>query len=144
MNNLELAIKDLIAQMTQNEPKTVYIQLSIRFPHTDKQPHTSLLSKQEAVDQLYEWISFTVEYREVQISDATITLLKIYVPTGAGRNNKIVNISESKSIIEIPNDDTTCCVRAILLCLAYNDRERLQNVFKNNLTPAEIAQINYK
>ena len=144
MNNLDWAIKDLIAQMTQNEPENVFIQLSIRFPHTDKQPHTSLLSKQEAVDQLYEWISFTVEYREVQISDATITLLKIYVPIGAGRNNKIVNISESKSIIEIPNDDTTCCVRAILVCLAYTNLEKLQLIFKNQLTDAEINLINYR
>jgi hypothetical protein len=61
MNNLDLAIRDLINQMTQNEPNNVMIQLSIRFPHSDKQPHTKLLSKQDAIDTLYEWISHTAE-----------------------------------------------------------------------------------
>jgi len=36
MNNLDLAISDLINTMTQNEPENVMIQLSIRFPHSDK------------------------------------------------------------------------------------------------------------
>lgn len=144
MNNLDMAIKDLIDMMTQNEPENVLIQLSIRFPHTDKQPHTTLLSKQEAIDLLYDWISFTVEYREVKISDATITLLKIYVPTGGTRNNKIVNKSETRSIVSIQNVDTLCCVKSILVCLAYNHLEKLQLIFKNNLTENEINQINYK
>jgi len=116
MNNLDLAIKDLIDKMTQNEPENVLIQLSIRFPHSDKQPHTTMLSKQDAIDQLYDWISYTVEYREVQISDATITLLKIYVPSGGVRNNKVVNKAETRSIVQIQNYDTLCCVRSILVC----------------------------
>jgi len=48
---------------------------------------------------MYDWISYTVEYHEVQISDATITLLKIYVPVGGMKNNKIgnkINCSNSK------------------------------------------------
>jgi len=40
MNNLDMAITDLIDTMTRNEPGNVMIQLSIRFPHSDKQPHT--------------------------------------------------------------------------------------------------------
>jgi len=71
MNNLDLAIKDLINQMTHGMSENVRIQLSIRFPHSDKQPHTELLSKQDAIETLYDWISFTVEYREVHILDAT-------------------------------------------------------------------------
>ena len=60
---------------------------------SDKQPHTNFHSKQDAIDQLYEWISFIVEYREVHISDAIISLLKIEVPTGAGahKRGRIVN-----------------------------------------------------
>jgi len=84
---------------------------SIRFPHSDKQPHTELLSKHDAIDTLYDWISFTAEYREVQISDATITLLKLYVPVGSGRNTKIVNKTETRSIVQIQNADTLCCVK---------------------------------
>jgi len=76
MNYLDLALKDLINQMTHSMPEHVRNQLSIRFPHSDKQPHTELLSKQHAIETLHDWIYFTVEYREVQISDATITLLK--------------------------------------------------------------------
>ena len=140
MNNLDLALKDLISKMTQGMPENVRIQLSIRFPHSDKHPHTSLLSKQEAIEQLYDWISYTVEYREVQISDATITLLKIYVPLGSGRNNKIVNKSETRSIVQIQNDDTLCCVKSILVSLAYNYLETLQLIFKNQLTEKEINQ----
>jgi len=102
MNNLDSALKDLINQMIHGMPENVMIQLSIRCPHSDKQPHTELLSKHDAIDTLYDWISFisfTVEYREVHISDATITLLKIYVPEGSGRsnNNNIVNKSETSS-----------------------------------------------
>jgi len=61
--------------------------------------------------------SFTVEYREVQIS-AVITLLKIYVPAGSDRNKKIVNKLETRSIVQIRNDDTLCCVKSIIVCLA--------------------------
>jgi len=107
MNNLDLALKDLINQMTHGISENVRIQLSIRFPHSDKQPHTELLSKQDAIETLYDCISFTVEYREVLISDATITLLKIHVPEGSGRSNniKIVNKSETRSIVQIWIDD---------------------------------------
>ena len=146
MTNLDLAIRDLINKMTQNEPENVLIQLSIRFPHSDKQPHTKLLSKQDAMDQIYEWISFIVEYREVQISEATITLLKIHIPTGSGssKNTKIVNKSETRSIVQIKNDDTLCCVKSIIVCLAYNHLTTLQQIFQNQLTEDEIKQINYK
>jgi len=43
INNLDLALKDLIDQMTHGMPENVRIQLSIRFFHSDKQPHTELL-----------------------------------------------------------------------------------------------------
>jgi len=115
MNNLDLALKDLIKQMTHGMLENVRIQLSIRFPHNDKQPHRELLVKQDTIGTLYDWILFTVEYREVQISDATITLLKIYVPEGSGGsgrsyNNKIANKTETRSIVQILNHDTLCCV----------------------------------
>jgi len=105
--------------------------------------------KQDAIDTLYDWISFTVEYREVQISDARITLLKIYVPEGSGGSgrsniNKIVNKTETRSIVQIRNDDTLCCVRSIILCLAYNHLETLQALFRYNLTEEGIKKINYK
>ena len=99
MTNLDLAIRDLINKMTQNESENVMIQLSIRFPHIDKQPHTKLITKQDAMDQLYEWISYTVEYREVQISDATITLLKIHIPTGSGRSKQHKNCQQIRNSI---------------------------------------------
>jgi len=144
MNNLDLAIKDLINTMTQNEPENIMIQLPIRFPHSDKQPHTELLSKQDAIETLYDWISFTVEYWEVQISDATITLLKMYVPTGGTKGNKIVNKSETRSIVQIWDYDKLCCVKSIFICLAFNHLEILQTLFRYNLTEEDIKKINYK
>ena len=82
----------------------------------------------------YDWISYTVEYRRVQISDPTITLLTVHVPGGGTRNNKFLNIYEIRDVIEIPNYDTTCCVRSILLCLVRNNLETFQSLFENQLT----------
>ena len=95
------------------------------------------------MDQLYGWISYIAQYCEVQISDATITLLKIHVPNGSGRSNntKIVNKSETKSIIKIHNDDTLCCVESLIVCFAYTYLETLQQLFQNQLTENEINQI---
>jgi len=144
MTNLDLALRDLINQMTIGEPENVRVQLSIRFLHSDKQPHTKLISKQDAIDQLYDWISYIVEYREVHISDAIITLLKIEVPTGAGfhKSGKIVNKNELRSVIQIRNDDTLCCGKSILVCLAVNFEENVQLLFKNRLNKDEIERIN--
>jgi len=71
-------------------------------------------------------------------------LLKIYVLTGGTKSNKIVSKSETRSIVQIRNDDTMCCVRSINVCLAYTHIETLQSVFRYNLTEEDIKKINYK
>jgi len=60
MNNLDLALKDLINQMTHGMPERVRIQLSVRFPHSDKQPHTELLVKRDAIDMTGFHLQFSI------------------------------------------------------------------------------------
>jgi len=55
-----------------------------------------------------------------------------------------VNKSETRLIVQIRNDDTLCCVKSIIICLAYNHIETLQSVFRYNLTEEVIKKINYK
>ena len=69
-----------------------------------------------------DFYTYIAEYREFKISDATITLSKMYNPSGSGRSNntKIVNKPYTRSVVQIHNDDTLCCVKSIIVCMAHN------------------------
>lgn len=74
--------------------------------------------------------------------DLTFKLLNIHIPTGSGRVNRIITVDGKRSIIQIRNKDTLCLARAIVVGLAVNNREKLQDTFKNNITDNELREIN--
>jgi len=78
----------------------------------------------------------------MKMEDITFKLLTIQTTTG-GRVNKIITVDSKRSIIQIRNKDTICLSRAtIAVGLAVNNRETLQDMFRNNLTEDDLKQIN--
>jgi len=53
-----------------------------------------------------------------------------------------VNNSETRSIVQIWNDDTLCCVKSIIICLAYNHIET--QIHRYNLTVEDIEKTTIK
>jgi len=78
----------------------------------------------------------------MQPEDLTFTLLNIQIPTGSGRVNGIITVDSKRSIIRIRNKDTLCLSRAIVVGLAVDNREKLQDTVKNNITDKELKEIN--
>jgi len=58
------------------------------------------------------------------------------------RVNKIITLDGKRSINQIRNKDTICLARAIAAGLAVNNREKLGDIFRNNLTEDDLKQIN--
>ena len=56
--------------------------------------------------------------------------------------NRIITVDSKRSIIQIKNKDTVCLARATVVGLAVQNKEKLQTVFKNNLTEDEMKEIN--
>ena len=96
------------------------------------------------IAKLVDWVILFIDYHDMDIKDITIKLLKIKIPTGAGKVNRIITVDSKRSIIQIRNRDTICLARAIVVGLAVNHREKLQSILKHNLTEAELKDINYR
>ena len=91
------------------------------------------------IAKVADWVILFIDYRDMKIEDITIKLLKIKIPTGSGgRVNRIITVDSKHSIIQIRNKDTICLTRATVVGLAVNHKEKLQNIFKNNLNNSEI------
>jgi hypothetical protein len=47
-------------------------------------------------------------------------------------------------MMHLSNTDTQCLVKSIIIYLGKNNKNKLGDIFKNKLTDAEVAEINYK
>ena len=83
-----------------------------------------------------------IDYYDMKPEDLTFKLLNIQIPTGSGRVNRIITVDSKCSIIQIRNKDTLCLARAIVVGLAVHNREKLQDIFKNNIADNELKEIN--
>jgi hypothetical protein len=143
--NIRNAITDLVNDMTNGLPDNVYIQVQLSTPDHDHQPVTRLISKQDMIDSLFDWVNLFIEYKDYDIEDVVFKLLLIHIPAGAGgRRNAIVDPERSKAMMHLSNTDTQCLVKSIILYLGKNNKNKLGDIFKNKLTDAEVAEINYK
>jgi len=86
-------------------------------------------------------VNLFIDYYDMKMEDITFELLTMQIPAG-GRVNKIITVDSKLSIIQIRNKDTICLARAIAVGLAVNNREKLRDIFRNNLTEDELKQIN--
>ena len=140
--NIHKAISEIVNKMTENLEPNVRIQISLTSP-SGTEPHTELLSKEDATNLATEWVNYFIDYYDMNIEDITFKLTAIELPQGAGRPNAITNLDDKRSITQIKNKDKLCLVRAILVGLSYNENF-LGTIFKNKLTMEEINEINEK
>ena len=94
------------------------------------------------IEKLFDWVSLFINYQDMEIEDITFKLLKIEIPEGEGRVNRIITVRGKHSIIEIVNSDTLCLARAIVVGLASRAREHLESILKDKVTKSEMIQIN--
>ena len=128
--------------MTEGLPDNVKLQISIENDKNDKVNQTKLLNRADMIAKLADWIILFIDYHDMEIEDITIKLLKIEIPTGTGRVNKIITVDSKHSIIQIRNKDTICLTRAIIVGLSVYNPEKLQDIFKNNISDNELKEIN--
>jgi hypothetical protein len=55
--------------MTNGLPDNVYIQVQLSTPDHDHQPVTRLISKQDMIDSLFDWVNLFIEYKDYDIED---------------------------------------------------------------------------
>jgi hypothetical protein len=124
--NIRNAITDLVNDMTKGLPDNVYIQVQLSTPDHDHQPVTRLISKQDMIDSLFDWVNLFIEYKDYDIEDVVFKLLLIHIPAGAGgRRNAIVDPERSKAMMHLSNTDTQCLVKSIILYLSKNNKNKL-------------------
>jgi len=85
-------------------------------------------------------VNLFIDYYDMKMEDITFKLLSVEIPTG-GRVNKIITADSKRSIIQIRSKDTISLARAIAVSLAVNNREKLRDIFRNNLIEDELKQI---
>ena len=127
-----------------NPNSRVNFQLMVK---DDKhEPQTKLMDAVDAAELLAEWTAHFMEYQDVDIRDITFKLLQIDMPSGGtlSRRNEIIKADKSRCITQIVNEDTLCLTRAILVGISSYSQEKLEEIFKDNLTKNEIDGINYK
>ena len=139
--NTNSVISDLVKRMTENQPDNVKLQVCMVNSVNDKINQTSLLSKQEIIGKLSEWVNLFIDYHDAEIEDITFRLLSIEIPKGEGRVNTIITPESKRSIIQIKNTDSLCLARAIIVALARRHKEYIQEQLKGKLTPEEIAAL---
>ena len=137
-------IEELIRKMTEGLSDNVKLQIILENDKNDQVNQTGLLNKADMIAKLADWVILFIDYHDMDIEDITIKLLKVKIPTGAGRVNRIITIDSKRSIIHIRNKDTICLARAIVVGIAVNHREQLQKIFKHNMTETEVKDINYR
>ena len=135
-------IEELIRKMTEGLSGNVKLQIILENDKNDQVNQTGLLNKADMIAKLVDWVILFIDYHDMDIEDITIKLLKIKIPQGAGRVNRIITVGSKRSIIQIKNKDTICLARAIVVGLAVNHKEKLQTTFKNNLTEDEMKETN--
>ena len=124
-------------------PDNVKLQISLENAKNGKVYQTKLLNKEDIINKLAEWVILFIDYDDMEIEDITIKLLKIEIPSGSGRRvNRIITVDSKHSIIQIKNKDTICLARAIVVGLMVQNKEKLQDIFSNNITGEELKQIN--
>ena len=142
--NIQNAITELINRMTENINLNSKIQVSLKITNSDKQPHTPLLLKSQITDLLTEWVNYFIGYHDINIDNITFKLTTIELPHGTGRKvNTIINLDDKRSITQISNKDTICLVRAVIVAFSYH-KDKLQEIFKEKLTPTELKDIDYR
>jgi hypothetical protein len=81
---------------------------------------TKLLSKQDTIYRLSDWVNVFIDYYDMEIEDITFKLMAIEIPAGAGRVNKIITTESKRSLIsvgtkDVKNNDTMCLARSIVV-----------------------------
>jgi hypothetical protein len=135
-------ISELVNRMTEGLPDNVKLKVTVENRQNDRVNQTKLLSKQDIICRLSDWVNIFIDYYDMEIEDITFKLMTIEIPAGAGRVNKIITTESKRSIIQVRNYDTKCLARSIVVGLVVNNKEKLQSVFKGNLTEAELKEIN--
>jgi hypothetical protein len=135
-------ISELMKRMTEGLPDNVKLKVTVENRQNDRVNQTKLLSKQDIICRLSAWVNVFIDYYDMEIEDITFKLMAIEIPAGAGRVNKIITTESKRSIIQVRNYDTKCLARSLVVGLAVSNKEKLQSVFKGNLTEAELKEIN--
>jgi hypothetical protein len=135
-------ISELVNRMTEGLPDNVKLKVTVENRQNDRVNQTKLLSKQDIICRLSDWVNIFIDYYDMEIEDITFKLMTIEIPAGAGGVNKIITTESKRSIIQVRNYDTKCLARSIVVGLVVNNKEKLQSVFKGNLTEAELKEIN--
>jgi len=133
-------MQELIAKMTDGLNDNVKLQIILENDRNDMVNQTKLLNKIDMIEKLFDWVSLFINYQDMEIEDITFKLLKIEIPEGAGKVNRIITVRRKRSIIEIVNIDTLCLARAIVVGLASLAREHLESIFKDKVTKSEITK----
>ena len=129
--------------MISDLPENVKMQISLENDKNDKVKQTTLLNKFEMIEQLSEWVGLFTDYDDMDINDITFKLLKIEIPTGAGKRvNRIITVDDKRSIIQIRNSDTLCLARSIVVGLVSKEKQHLESILKGKLTTDEMQQMN--
>jgi len=138
---IQNAIEKLVSRITENFPENVKLQISLENTKNNRVNETKLLNKNDIIFKVADWVSLFIDYYDMDIHDLTFKLMAIEIPTG-GRANNLITPESKRSLIQVTNNDTICLARAIVVGLAINNKEKLQIIFKNALTPDELKQIN--
>ena len=139
---IQRVVQELMDKMTVNLPDNVKLQISLENTANNRINETMLVNKYDIVLKISDWVSLFIDYYDMDIEDITFKLLAVEIPSGAGRVNRIITVDCKRSIINVQNSDTICLARAIVVSLSANNIEKLQNIFKNNLTESKLRQIN--
>ena len=141
--HMHSTIQELVDKMTEKLPENTKIQVSLVNARNDRTAETKLLDKLQITHKLSQWVNLFIDYYEMDIEDITFKLMAIEIPKGEGRRvNAVIDVQNKRSIIQVKNYDSMCLARSIVVALANNNKEKLEGVFKNNLTEAELKQIN--
>jgi hypothetical protein len=79
----------LVNRMTEGLPDNVKLKVTVENRQNDRVNQTKLLSKQDIICRLSDWVNVFIDYYDMEIEDITFKLMAIEIPAGAGRvNNK--------------------------------------------------------
>jgi len=131
--------------MTAGLPENLKLQITLENNQNDRVSQTKLLSMEEMILKLTDWVILFIDYYDMKLEKKLITfkLLTIEIPTGKGKRvNKKLTVDSKRSIIQITNKDTICSTRALIVRLTAHHKQKLKDIFRSNLTKDELKQIN--
>jgi hypothetical protein len=85
-------ISELVNRITAGLPENVKLQVVLENTQNDRINQTKLLSKQDIIYKLSDWVNFFTDYYDTKIEDMTFKLMAIEIPTGAGRLTKLLQL----------------------------------------------------